>query len=200
MNLIWIYRCPRARRRRWCRRESNGAAIPGAVHGHVEEVFGAARRSDGDLREGQRPAQFSAALLQQGAVYEVQGPLAPKSSLYRDAEELYLKSLRVLGSRECCGAASVWDLVCWELSCHLYTKATLLYEHSKDPAEIMESFKHALKYCQLSPGPRQYLYQFRAAMIHTRLGSLYHAQYRSLSPDNDGAKRRALMTLAQRAR
>ncbi|XP_050675031.1 erythroid differentiation-related factor 1 isoform X1 [Leptidea sinapis] len=124
------------------------------------------------------------------------GSLAPKSSLYRDAEELYLKSLRVLGSRECCGAASVWDLVCWELSCHLYTKATLLYEHSKDPAEIMESFKHALKYCQLSPGPRQYLYQFRAAMIHTRLGSLYHAQYRSLSPDNDGAKRRALMTLA----
>lgn len=48
--------------------------------------------------------------------------------MYNQAEELYLTALKVLGPRETCGAASVWDLVSWELSCHLYTRAVLMQD------------------------------------------------------------------------
>ena len=47
----------------------------------------------------------------------------------------------------------------------------------------------ALKYCDLeTPGPKQPVYQFRAASIHHRLASLYHKSYRSLSSDEPRRK------------
>ncbi|CAK1540939.1 unnamed protein product [Leptosia nina] len=120
---------------------------------------------------------------------------AEKRSYYSQAEDLYTSALKLLGLRESCGAASIWDLVSWELSCHLYTKAVLMQEspaiYASEVTEVAEAFKHALKYCLLSPGPRQYLYQFRAAMIYHRLGSLYHSQYRITM--EDGPKRRTLL-------
>ncbi|CAH0697020.1 unnamed protein product [Spodoptera exigua] len=60
----------------------------------------------------------------------------------------------------------------------------------QEVSEVADALKHALKHCLLSPGPRQYLYQFRAAMIYHRLGSLYHSQYRITS--EEGPRRRAL--------
>ncbi|KAJ2941556.1 hypothetical protein O0L34_g14608 [Tuta absoluta] len=118
---------------------------------------------------------------------------AEKRALYKQGEELYLSALKLLGPRESCGAVSVWDLVSWELSCHLYTRAALLQDTAPvcGVTEVAEAFKHALKYCLLSPGPRQYLYQFRAAMIYHRLGSLYHSQYRITQ--EEGPKRRTLV-------
>ncbi|XP_050357401.1 erythroid differentiation-related factor 1 isoform X2 [Nymphalis io] len=116
-----------------------------------------------------------------------------KRSLYSQAEELYSSALKLLGPRESCGAVSVWDLVSWELSCHLYTRAVLMQDcpslYANEVSEVADAFKHALRHCPLSPGPRQYLYQFRAAMIYHRLGSLHHAQFRAA----DGPRRRGLL-------
>ncbi|KAL0861106.1 hypothetical protein ABMA27_009607 [Loxostege sticticalis] len=125
-----------------------------------------------------------------------QGEFGPeKRRLYSQAEELYMEALKLLGPRESCGATSIWELVSWELSCHLYTRAVLMQDepgsYALEVTEVAEAFKHALKYCLLSPGPRQYLYQFRAAMIYHRLGSLYHSQYRITS--EEGPKRRTLL-------
>ncbi|KAJ8709854.1 hypothetical protein PYW08_009858 [Mythimna loreyi] len=117
-----------------------------------------------------------------------------KRRLYNEAEELYHSALSLLGPRETCGATSIWELVAWELSCHLYTLAVQEQEAReiyREPAEVAEALKRALKYCLLSPGPRQYLYQFRAAMIYHKLGSLYHSQYRQT--DEEGPRRRTLL-------
>ncbi|XP_038219728.1 erythroid differentiation-related factor 1 [Zerene cesonia] len=123
---------------------------------------------------------------------------AEKRRLYAQAEELYGAALRLLGPRELCGAAPVWELVRWELSCHLYTRAVLMQDsphiYADEVTEVAEAFKHALKYCLLSPGPRQYLYQFRAAMIHHRLGSLYHSQYRAHAQVSPNLKLKSLQT------
>ncbi|XP_045525694.1 erythroid differentiation-related factor 1 [Pieris brassicae] len=123
------------------------------------------------------------------------GSTSEKRSLYNKAEDLYMDALKMLGPRENCGAAAVWDLVSWELSCHLYTKAVSMQDfpdlYGCEVMEVADAFKHALKYCLLSPGPRQYLYQFRAAMIYHRLGSLYHSQFRLTT--EDGPKRRTLL-------
>ncbi|CAH2059085.1 unnamed protein product, partial [Iphiclides podalirius] len=117
-----------------------------------------------------------------------------KRALYGEAEALYLSALRLLGPRDSC-APSIWELVSWELSCHLYTRAVLMQDcpgpQPHEASEVADAFKHALKYCLLSPGPRQYLYQFRAAMIYHRLGSLYHSQFRTTT--EEGARRRALL-------
>ncbi|KAG6455737.1 hypothetical protein O3G_MSEX009378 [Manduca sexta] len=63
-----------------------------------------------------------------------------KRRLYKQAEELYSAALRLLGARGSGGpggpggaggsggAAHVWELVAWELSCHLYTRAVLLQD------------------------------------------------------------------------
>ncbi|XP_072933711.1 erythroid differentiation-related factor 1 isoform X2 [Epargyreus clarus] len=118
-----------------------------------------------------------------------------KRSLYSQAEDLYTSALKLLGPRESCGAASIRDLVGWELSCHVYTRAVLMQDcpgaSANEVTEVAEAFKHALKFCPVSPGPRQYLYQFRAAMINHRLGSLYHSQYRLTT--EEGPRRRALL-------
>ncbi|XP_061723474.1 erythroid differentiation-related factor 1 [Cydia pomonella] len=119
-----------------------------------------------------------------------------KRKLYNTAEELYLTALKLVGRDDTGG---VRELVRWELSCHLYTAAVLMQDcpgsRPNEVSEVAEAFNHALKYCQLTPGPRQYLYQFRAAMIHHRLGSLYHSQYRITS--EEGPKRRALLNSAR---
>ncbi|XP_059045506.1 erythroid differentiation-related factor 1 [Achroia grisella] len=125
-----------------------------------------------------------------------QGGFGPeKRSLYNKAEELYTTAIKLLGPRETCGAASIWDLVAWELSCHLYTKAVLMQDCTvgvpPTPSEVADALKQALKQCVVGGGPRQHLYQFRAALLHHRLASLHHAQYRITQ--EDGPKRRTLL-------
>lgn len=45
--------------------------------------------------------------------------------------------------------------------------------------EVVELFTKALKHCDVkSPGARQPLYQYRAAMIYMRLAGIYHNSVR----------------------
>ncbi|KAJ9579565.1 hypothetical protein L9F63_004750 [Diploptera punctata] len=121
---------------------------------------------------------------------------------YNKALSSYQKAVQVLGDRR--NNPTIWDTVIWELSTTLYTMATLLQDYpalsSKSQEEVerevVEVFMKALKYCDLeTPGPRQPIYQFRAASIHHRLGSLYHKSYRTLSSDE--TRRKNMLMLAR---
>lgn len=62
----------------------------------------------------------------------------------------------------------------------------------------MEIFKKALKYCDLeTPGPRQPIYQFRAAIIQHKLASLYHRIYRNADPESESTKRKTNLQLCK---
>lgn len=64
--------------------------------------------------------------------------------------------------------------------------------------EVVEILQKALKYCDTeTPGPRQPIYQFRAATIQHRLGSLYHRVYRELKADTDNPKRKNSLQLSK---
>lgn len=59
--------------------------------------------------------------------------------------------------------------------------------------EVVELLQKALKYCDTeTPGPRQPIYQFRAANIQHRLGSLYHRVYRELDQDEVNKRKTSL--------
>ena len=56
----------------------------------------------------------------------------------------------------------------------------------------------ALKYCDTeTPGPRQVVYQYRAASIHHRLASLYHHAHRCHSADDPSPRRKQLRQLSE---
>lgn len=56
----------------------------------------------------------------------------------------------------------------------------------------------ALKYCDTeTPGPRQPVYQFRAANIQHRLASLYHRVYREMDSDVDNSKKKTTLQLCK---
>ncbi|XP_073963657.1 erythroid differentiation-related factor 1 [Choristoneura fumiferana] len=121
---------------------------------------------------------------------------ASKRNLYQKAEDLYMSALKLLSRVE---ASEVKELVQWELSSHLFNRAVLMQDtpnyRPSEPSEVAEAFRHALKHCQLSPGPRQDWYQFRAGKIHHRVASLYHAQYRVT--EEEGPRRRSLLSSAR---
>ncbi|XP_075222237.1 erythroid differentiation-related factor 1-like isoform X2 [Lycorma delicatula] len=122
---------------------------------------------------------------------------------YNKALSSYQSALNVIGSRKV--NPLVWDTINWELSTALYTLATLSQDYpmpfiskSKGEAEreVVELLQKALKQCDLdTPGPRQPVYQFRAASLHHRLGSLYHKVFRSMS--NDEPRRKNVLQLCQ---
>ncbi|XP_012287568.1 erythroid differentiation-related factor 1 [Orussus abietinus] len=117
---------------------------------------------------------------------------------YDKALASYQKALQVLGSRK--RNPAVWDTVSWDLSTTLFTMATILVDYpiasnkAKEELEreVADLLQKALKYCDVeTPGPRQPIYQYRAAIIQHRLASLYHCVYRELDPDADPNKRKA---------
>ncbi|XP_015600984.1 erythroid differentiation-related factor 1 [Cephus cinctus] len=123
---------------------------------------------------------------------------------YNKALISYQKALQVLGSRKT--NPSIWDTVTWELSTTLYSMATLLQDYpavgnkteEELEKEVVEILQKALKYCDTeTPGPRQPVYQFRAASIQHRLASLYHRVYRELEPDADPGKRKTSLQLSK---
>ena len=61
---------------------------------------------------------------------------AEKRRLYSEAEELYSTALKLLGPRDSCGATSIWELVSWELSCHLYSRAVLMQDYPGVYADV----------------------------------------------------------------
>jgi len=128
--------------------------------------------------------------------------LTSKEKLYYNKAFInYKKALQVLGERSNC--PGIWDVVKWELSTALFTMATVLHDHP-NPAlsrteaekEVSETLHQALKYCDLDErNPKFPLYQFRAGLIHYRLGSLNHSSIWNLP--NDLANRKGAINLAK---
>ncbi|XP_030767358.1 erythroid differentiation-related factor 1 [Sitophilus oryzae] len=119
---------------------------------------------------------------------------------YSKAFQSYKRALRVLGDRKHC--PGIWDAVTWELSTALFTVSCILYENppsdvSKSEAEkqVLEALQTALDHCDLDESkPKFPLYQYRAATLHFRMGSLWHAHAWNSTTDS---KKQAVQ-LAQR--
>lgn len=63
---------------------------------------------------------------------------------------------------------------------------------------MIDILQNALKYCDVdTPGPRQPIYQFRAAIIQHRLASLYHHMYREFESDVDNIKKKMSLQLCK---
>ncbi|XP_064116065.1 erythroid differentiation-related factor 1-like [Macrobrachium nipponense] len=109
---------------------------------------------------------------------------------YNQAINEYQKALDILKQRK--KSVEIWDLVVWEFCTTLYTFASLMQDHppysfmaGDDLArEIVDLLSKALKYCDVkSPGARQPLYQYRAAVIYMRLAGIYHSAVRAGESD-----------------
>ncbi|XP_017791827.1 PREDICTED: erythroid differentiation-related factor 1 isoform X2 [Habropoda laboriosa] len=123
---------------------------------------------------------------------------------YNKALASYQKALQVLGSRK--SNPMIWDTVTWDLSTTLFTMATLLQDYPTTGCkteeelerEVVDFLQKALKHCDVeTAGPRQPVYQFRAATIQHRLASLYHRVYREYEPDVDNIKRKTSLQLCK---
>ncbi|CAL7938419.1 unnamed protein product [Xylocopa violacea] len=123
---------------------------------------------------------------------------------YNKALASYQKALQALGSRK--SNPMIWDTVTWDLSTTLFTMATLLQDYPTTGCkseeelerEVVDILQKALKHCDTeTPGPRQPVYQFRAATIQHRLASLYHRVYREHESDTDSIKRKTSLQLCK---
>ena len=125
-------------------------------------------------------------------------------NFYNKALASYQKALQVLGCRK--RNPMIWDTITWDLSTTLFTMATLLQDYPTGGCkteeelerEVVDILQKALKHCDTeTPGPRQPVYQFRAATIQHRLASLYHRVYREYEPDTDNIKRKTSLQLCK---
>lgn len=99
---------------------------------------------------------------------------------YSKAFHSYKRALRVIGERKHC--PGIWDVVTWELSTALFTVSSIMYENpppdvSKPEAEkqVLQALQTALEHCDLDESnPKYPLYQYRAASLHFKMGSLWH--------------------------
>ncbi|XP_072386281.1 erythroid differentiation-related factor 1 [Diabrotica undecimpunctata] len=120
---------------------------------------------------------------------------------YNKAIINYKKALQVLGERENC--PGIWDAVKWELSTALFNMGWIMHENpsiqlSKTEAEkeVIETLQKALQYCDFDEkNPKYPLYIYRAAIIHYRIGSLYHSHI--WSTPNDSSNRKNIIQLAK---
>lgn len=78
----------------------------------------------------------------------------------------------------------------------VYVMIYLLQTKAEAEREVIEVLQRALQYCDLNEeNPRFPLYQYRAAVIHLRLASLYHNHVRS--SDNDIHSNKNIIQLAR---
>ncbi|XP_076295316.1 erythroid differentiation-related factor 1 [Lasioglossum baleicum] len=129
---------------------------------------------------------------------------AEERNFYNKALASYQKALQVLGTKKT--NPVIWDTVTWDLSTTLFTMATLLQDYpvtgckteEELEREVVDILQKALKHCDTeTSGPRQPVYQFRAATIQHRLASLYHRVYREFEPDADNMKRKTSLQLCK---
>jgi len=74
----------------------------------------------------------------------------------------------------------------------------LLQSEEELEREVVDTLQKALKHCDVdTPGPRQPVYQFRAATIQHRLASLYHRVYREMESDADNSKKKTSLQLCK---
>ena len=121
---------------------------------------------------------------------------------YKEATQLYEGALKVLTSNTAnIGGfgkgkrnqySKIYESVSWDLQTTCFIWGTRLQDatpkeaFSKEEAEkmVVDLYNRALRLCDIdTPGPRQPVFQYRAASIHMKLGSLYHLKYRA---DEDG--------------
>ncbi|KAK9743775.1 hypothetical protein QE152_g8325 [Popillia japonica] len=130
------------------------------------------------------------------------GELTSKEKYYYNKSfEFYKKALQVLGERK--HSPNIWDAVKWELSTALFTMGCTLHENppsdvniTEAEKEIIETLQKALQYCDFDKqNPKYPLYQYRAAMIHYRIGSLYHSHIWNAT--NTDVNRRNIIQLAK---
>jgi len=123
---------------------------------------------------------------------------------YKNAISEYQLARAILSSRRT--NPGVWDSVTWELCSTYFTVGTLLQDEAplscmtREEAEkqVIEYFTKSLKYCDLEmSGPRQVVYQYRAAVIHQRLASLYHSSYRSFDIEDNSFRKKKLRQLSE---
>ncbi|EEZ97828.2 Erythroid differentiation-related factor 1-like Protein [Tribolium castaneum] len=133
---------------------------------------------------------------------ENRGELSQKEKLhYNKAFINYKKALQVLGDRKHC--PGIWDAVRWELSTAFFNMGTIMHENppsniSKAEAEkeVIEVLQKALLYCDFDEAnPKYPLYQYRAAMIHYRIGCLYHSHI--WTAESDSTNRKNIIQLAK---
>lgn len=73
-----------------------------------------------------------------------------------------------------------------------------LLQNEELEREVVDTLQKALKHCDVdTPGPRQPVYQFRAATIQHRLASFYHHVYREFESDADNTKKRNSLQLSK---
>ncbi len=114
---------------------------------------------------------------------------------YREAVSYYERALVALKSKK--KSPAVWDTVTWEYSTTLFTLGTQLQDfgvaclslsRSEVQRQVTSYLSKALRYCDVdSPGPRQHLYQYRAATIHHRLASMHQSFL--MAPEGEGGGR-----------
>lgn len=119
---------------------------------------------------------------------------------YNKAINYYNKAAAALGNSE--DFAEVRDSVNWELSTTLFSMASMLqdyaplssYAQEEVEKEVSELMRKALELCEVEhPVQRIPLYQFRAASIHHKLGSLYHNAFRNQISDDHRKKQVRLL-------
>ena len=123
---------------------------------------------------------------------------------YKKAISDYQIALQTLGIRKV--NPGVWDSVNWELCCTYFTVGTLLQDQaplsstSREDAEkqVTEYFLKSLKFCDTdTAGSRQVVYQYRVAVIHQRLASLYHHSYRCFDTTDSSFRKKKLKQLSE---
>ncbi|CAG9818393.1 unnamed protein product [Phaedon cochleariae] len=128
--------------------------------------------------------------------------LTPKEKFhYNKAFINYKRALQVLGERKHC--PNIWDAVKWELSTALFNMGSIMHENpsshlnkTEAEKEVIETLQKALQYCDFDEtNPKYPLYLYRAAIIHYRIGSLYHSHI--WLTINDSANRKNIIQLSK---
>ena len=119
---------------------------------------------------------------------------------YKKAIELYENALKILTSSDANAVgfgkgkknqySKIYESVSWDLQTTCFIWGSRLQDstpkeaYSMEEVEkmIVELYGKALRFCEIDlPGPSQPIFQYRAASIHMKLGSLYHLKYRTES-------------------
>lgn len=106
-----------------------------------------------------------------------------QKKFYNEAFSYYQKALDNLDTRK--SNPELWDLVNWELSTAVYTLSVQLHDsmdksgNDDDLIEVTNLWQKALKFCKVeTPGQRQVLYLYRAALVHYRLSLCYQRSFK----------------------
>ena len=144
---------------------------------------------------------------------------------YKQAIQLYESALKILTCQEANTVgfgkgkrnqySKIYESVSWDLQTTSFIWGSRLQDSTPKEAYTMDEveklvvdlYGRALRLCDIeSPGPRQPVFQYRAASIHMKLGSLYHLKYRkeedngkfrSVKPGKDDHRRKNLKQLAE---